>query len=153
MKMIKILMISSTILASMPLLAQTSINQTDTSPSTPISTQNPDTPYGDNPNIFKVLGHKAQHTAQNAVAAVDQAAQKGIEKIRPQVATAWQETKVLGAETSAVAKQKSRQAAATLNQKVNQTKAGITGSPEAQPAPIVSHPLSQSSTETIAAPE
>ena len=61
MKMIKTLMISSTILASMSLLAQTPLPQTATS--TPVSTHTTDVPYGDNPNIFKVLGHKAQQTA------------------------------------------------------------------------------------------
>ncbi|SCC71359.1 hypothetical protein [Acinetobacter albensis] len=151
MKMIKTLMMSSTILASMSLLAQTPPPQTATS--TPVSTHTTDVPYGDNPNIFKVLGHKAQQTAQSTATKVDQAAQKGIEKIRPKVANVWEETKVLGTETTAVAKEKSQHAAATINQKVNDAKVGIMGSPDQQPAPIVSHPLSQSSTEVTFAPE
>ena len=139
MKMMKTVFILSSILLSSSVFAQN-------------TAQNTAAPYGDNPNIFKVLSYKAQQTVQNTVEKVDLATQKGIEKVKPKVANAWEETKVLGAETSAVAKEKSQQAAATINQKVNKTRDGIMGNPNDQPAPIVSHPLSQSSTPVESAP-
>lgn len=139
MKMMKTICITSSILLSSSVFAQDTAQQNAA-------------PYGDNPNIFKVLSHKAQQSVQNTVEKVDLAAQKGIEKVKPKVANAWEETKVLGAETSAVAKEKSQQAAATINQKVNKTRDGIMGNPNDQPAPIVSHPLSQSSTSVESAP-
>ncbi len=101
-----------------------------------------------------MLGHKAQQAAQNTANKVDHAAQKGIAKVKPKVDNAWEESKALATETSVLAKEKSQQAAATVNKKINETKDGIIGSPNTQPAPIVSHPLSQSSSnvEPVPAP-
>ncbi len=141
MKMMKTVLITSTVLMSTPLWAQTGT-------ATPSSTAsaNQSAPYGDNPNIFKVLGHKAQQKVQNTAEKVDTAAQKGIAKVKPKVENAWEGTKDFATEKSAIAKEKSQHAAATVNHKLNDTKDHIIGSPNDQPAPIISHPLSESST-------
>ncbi|OTG68733.1 hypothetical protein B9T25_04405 [Acinetobacter sp. ANC 4470] len=139
MKLMKTALFSSVILASTYLFIQsTSAAETAPAPKTAPT-------YGDNPNIFKVLGHKAQQVAQNTADKVDHAAQRGIAKVKPKVDNAWEESKTLATETSVLAKEKSQQAAATVNRKINETKDGIISSPNAQPAPIVSRPLSQSS--------
>ena len=147
MKMMKTVLMTSLILASAPLWAQTgSITPTNTS--TPTQAES----YGDNPNIFKVLGHKAQQKVQNTADKVDYGLQKGIAKVKPKVENAWEETKEFATEKSEVAKEKTERAAITVNQKLNQTKDNIIGSPNDQPAPIVSHPLSKSSTDQQPAP-
>ena len=145
MKMIKTTMCSSIILTS-AILATTTVSAATSANETMPATQSPAAPYGDNPNIFKVLGHKAQQAAKNTAEIVDQAAQKGIAKVQPQVATAWQQSKEFASEKSGVAKEKSQQAAASVNKKINQTKDDWIGSPNQQSAPIESLPLSQSST-------
>jgi hypothetical protein len=141
MKKMKTILITGAILASTPLFAQA-----PTATDTVTPPQNNAVPYGDNPNIFKVITQKAQTTVQNTAEKVDHAAQKGIAKVKPKVENAWEETKDFATEKSAAAKEKSQQTAATVTQKLNQTKDGIMGSPDAKPAPIVSYPLSQSST-------
>ena len=65
---------------------------------------------------------------------------------------AWEGTKDFASEKSVIAIEKTQQAAATVNKKLNETKDGLIGSPNDQPAPIVSHPLSQSSTGVDSAP-
>ena len=133
--------ITSAILASTPLFAQTTTTTTETATSTQQAA-----PYGDNPNIFKVLTQKAQTAVQNTAERVDHAAQKGITKVKPKVENAWEETKDFASEKSVVAIEKTQNAAVKVNKKLNETKDGLIGSPKDQPAPIVSHPLSQSST-------
>ena len=140
--------ITSAILASTPLFAQTT---TTTTTETATSTQQA-APYGDNPNIFKVLTQKAQTTVQNTAERVDHAAQKGITKVKPKVENAWEETKVFASEKSVIAIEKTQNTAVKVNKKLNETKDGLIGSPKDQPAPIVSHPLSQSSTGVESAP-
>lgn len=135
--MMKTVLITSAILASTSVLAQTS---------TAAPAHSHPAPYGDNPNIFKVLGYKAQQKVQNTAEKVDTAAQKGVAKVKPKVENAWEDTKDFATEKSAIAKEKSQHAAATVNQKINETKDHIIGSPNDQPAPIISHPLSESST-------
>ncbi len=137
MNMMKTVLITSVILASTSVLAQTS---------TAAPAYSHPAPYGDNPNIFKVLGYKAQQKVQNTAEKVDTAAQKGVAKVKPKVENAWEDTKDFATEKSAIAKEKSQHAAATVNQKINETKDHIIGSPNDQPAPIISHPLSESST-------
>lgn len=147
MKKMKTALITSAILASTPLFAQTT-----TATETVTQTQSQAAPYGDNPNIFKVITHKAQTTVQNTAEKVDHAAQKGVAKIKPKVENAWEGTKDFAAEKSVIAIEKTQHAAATVNKKLNETKEGLIGSPNDQPAPIISHPLSQSSTGVESAP-
>ncbi|MEJ2899882.1 hypothetical protein [Acinetobacter sp. NS-4] len=147
MKMMKTVLITSAILASTPLWAQTAT----TAPAN-TSTHTQPAPYGDNPNIFKVLGHKAQQKVQHTAEKVDYGVQKGIAKVKPKVENAWEETKDFATEKSEIAKEKTERAATTVNRKLNQTKDNIIGSPNDQPAPIVSRPLSESSTDQQSVP-
>ncbi|OAL79940.1 hypothetical protein AY606_04665 [Acinetobacter sp. SFB] len=145
MKKMKAVLITSAILASTPLFAQTT-----TQTATP--TQRQAAPYGDNPNIFRVLTQKAQTTVQNTAEKVDHAAQKGIAKVKPKVENAWEGTKDFASEKSVIAIEKTQNAAVKVNNKLNENKDGLVGSPENQSTPIVSHPLSQSSTGSESAP-
>ncbi|TCB51924.1 hypothetical protein E0H80_03990 [Acinetobacter sp. ANC 4779] len=145
MKKMKAVLITSAILASTPLFAQTT-----TETATP--TQRQAASYGDNPNIFRVLTQKAQTTVQNTAEKVDHAAQKGIAKVKPKVENAWEGTKDFASEKSVIAIEKTQNAAVKVNNKLNETKDGLIGSPENQSAPIVSHPLSQSSTGVDSVP-
>ncbi|TCB53574.1 hypothetical protein [Acinetobacter terrestris] len=149
MKKMKAALITSAILASTPLFAQTTTTNTT---ETAAPAQHQAAPYGDNPNIFKVLTQKAQTTVQNTAERVDHAAQKGITKVKPKVENAWEETKDFASEKSVIAIEKTQNAAVKVNKKLNETKDGLIGSPKDQPAPIVSHPLSQSSTGVEPAP-
>jgi hypothetical protein len=101
--------------------------------------------YGDNPNIFEVLGQKTLDTAQDAANAVDRSTQKGIAKVKPKVAETWNETKTYSEEQTEIAKENSQKAAAKVNRKWHEAKASVLGDPNSPPAPIESHPLSQSS--------
>ena len=99
--------------------------------------------YGDNPNIFEVLGQKTLDTAQDAANAVDRTTQEGIAKVRPKVAETWEGTKTYSEEQAEIAKENSQKAAATVNKKWHEAKASVLGDPNSPPIPIESHPLSQ----------
>lgn len=142
-----VVLITSAILASTPLWAQTAT----TAPAN-TSTHTQPAPYGDNPNIFKVLGHKAQQKVQHTAEKVDYGVQKGIAKVKPKVENAWEDTKDFATEKSVIAIEKTQNAAVTVNKKLNKTKEGLIGSPNDQPAPIVSRPLSESSTDQQSVP-
>lgn len=133
MQLIKAALISSTVFVAMTLSAHAAESGKKKG-------------YGDNPNIFEVLGQKTLDTAQDAANAVDRTTQKGIAKVRPKVAGTWQETKIYSEEQTEIAKENSQKAAATVNKKWNEAKASVLGDPNSPPAPIESHPLSQSST-------
>ncbi len=81
MKSIKILPIAVAIFATSSVYAQTT-SETKTPP-----------PYGDNPNIFKVLAHKTGEKVQNTAERVGAATERGIEKIKPKVDNTWEEAK------------------------------------------------------------
>ena len=70
MKLMKTALLSSVILTSTCLFIQS----TSAAETAPVTKTTP--AYGDNPNIFEVLGHKAQQAAQNTANKVDHAAQK-----------------------------------------------------------------------------
>lgn len=58
-------------------------------------------PYGDNPNIFRVLAHKTKESVQDTAHKVGDSTEKGIEKVKPKVDQAWDA--VTGKNTSTVA--------------------------------------------------
>ncbi|KGT46613.1 hypothetical protein GW12_23530 [Acinetobacter sp. HR7] len=104
-------------------------------------------PYGDNPNLLHVFAYKAQEGVINTAEKVGQAAEKGVEKVRPKVDRAWNSTKSTAATTIEKVDQTATQAAQQTGQKIQKTKDVWLGSPE-QPAPIEQQPLSQSSSAT-----
>lgn len=56
---------------------------------TPATTVKAPPPYGDNPNIFKVLAHKTQEKVQHTAEKVEDATETGLAKIKPKVNQAW----------------------------------------------------------------
>ena len=122
----------SAILATTPLFAQTETTQT----AQPVK-QSP--AYGDNPNIFKVLGHKAKEKIDTTAVKIDNGVQKGVSKVKPKAEQAWENTKDFTEETA-------DKAANGINRTVTKAKEGVFGNPE-EKAPIVQHSLSQSSTD------
>ncbi|MCJ8162616.1 hypothetical protein [Acinetobacter zhairhuonensis] len=130
MQLIKAALISSTVFMVMVLPAHAAESSKKTG-------------YGDNPNIFEVLGQKTLDTAQDAANAVDRTTQEGIAKVRPKVAETWQGTKTYSEEQAEIAKENSQKAAATVNKKWHEAKASVLGDPNSPPAPIESRPLSQ----------
>ncbi|WP_445114881.1 hypothetical protein [Acinetobacter sp. WZC-1] len=63
----KIVSIAAAMLTATALYAQT-----------PTETKTPP-PYGDNPNIFKVIGYKTQQTVENTAGKIGKAAEKGVD--------------------------------------------------------------------------
>lgn len=58
-------------------------------PITPATTVKAPPPYGDNPNIFKVLAHKTQEKVKHTAENVEDATETGLAKIKPKVNQAW----------------------------------------------------------------
>lgn len=96
-------------------------------------------PYADNPNLLHVWAYKAQQGVLNAADQVGEVAEKGVQKVRPSVHQAWENTKTLTSNTTQQA-----------NQKIQDTKEALGGAPQ-QPVPIVQGSLSQPDTAQPAA--
>lgn len=130
MKMVKSLCVVTAILTAPTLYAQT-------------DTQNQ--PYGDNPNIFKVLAHKTGSAIQNTAEKVGTATEKGIKKIKPQFDETIKNTKSYTTEQATIARDNTRQGIDTAVKKVEQTKDSVLGRTTSN-VPIQQGSLSQSST-------
>lgn len=130
MKMVKSLCLVTAILTAPTIYAQT-------------DTQNQ--PYGDNPNIFKVLAHKTSSAIQNTAEKVGTATEKGIQKIKPQFDETIENTKNYTTEQATIARDNTRQGIDTAVKKVEQTKDSVLGRTTSN-VPIQQGSLSQSST-------
>ena len=128
-------MVKSLCLVTAILTAPTIYAQTDT--------QNQ--PYGDNPNIFKVLAHKTSSAIQNTAEKVGTATEKGIQKIKPQFDETIENTKNYTTEQATIARDNTRQGIDTAVKKVEQTKDSVLGRTTSN-VPIQQGSLSQSST-------
>ena len=111
------------------------------------TTENKTTPYGDNPNIFKVLAHKTGTTVQNTAEKIGEATENGIRKIKPKFDETVDNTKTYTAEQATIAKENTQKGIDTAVKKVEQTKDKIMGKTEYN-VPIEQSSLSQSSTST-----
>lgn len=131
MKSIKMLSMSAAILATSSVYAQTP-NETKTD-------------YGDNPNIFKVLAHKTGEKVQNTAERVGAAAERGVEKIKPKVDNAWEETKIFTEQQTERAKVGIQKGADKVSETANHTRDAIVGTNKGT-VPIERGNLSQSST-------
>ncbi|WP_151981233.1 hypothetical protein [Acinetobacter guerrae] len=98
-------------------------------------------PYGDNPNIFRVLTYK---TGQS-ISRLGHSMQRGADKSSEKISEKWQETKAFGTEQSQVAKEKTNEAKTYTEQKWQQTKDAVVGT-NGGTVPIEQGNLSQSST-------
>lgn len=114
----KIALISSALLISTPLFADTQTNSTTkTTPS-----------YGDNPNLLKVLAVKTQEKVQSTAEKVGAATERGIAKIKPTVDNTWNSTKEYTTEQAVIARDNTREGIDTAVKKVKQTKENLVGS-------------------------
>lgn len=137
----KIALFISALFVATPLLANTASTNT-TSTNTAVK-QTP--PYGDNPNIFKVLGYKAKEKLTNTATRIDNAAQRGVEKVKPKVEQTVETTKDFTEETA-------NKAVTGIERTANKAKEVVMGNPNDN-APIVQRSLSESSSNVDLAPE
>ncbi len=116
-------------------------------PSLYAQTNNPNQsqPYGDNPNIFRVLAHKTGEAVQNTAEKVGEVTEKGIQKIKPTLDSTIENTKTYTTEQAAIARDNTRQGIDTTVKKVEETKEKLMGKTTSN-IPIESGRLSQSST-------
>lgn len=105
-------------------------------------------PYGDNPNIFKVIAYKTSDAVQNTAQKVGAATENGIRKIKPQFDKTVEKTKVYTSEQATIAKENTKKGIDTAVKKVESTKDSITGKTEYN-APIEKGSLSQSNISNI----
>ena len=100
------------------------------------------TPYGDNPNIFKVLAHKTGAAVQNTAEKVGEATENGIRKIKPKFDETVDNTKTYTAEQATIAKENTQKGIDTAVKKVEQTTDRVLGRTEYN-VPIEQGSLSQ----------
>ncbi|MCU4413813.1 hypothetical protein KTH71_07135 [Acinetobacter sp. WU_MDCI_Axc73] len=103
-------------------------------------------PYGDNPNIFRVLTYK---TGQS-ISRLGSSIQRGADKSSAKISETWQESKTYGSEQSKVAQQKANEAKTYTEQKWQQTKDAVVGT-NGGTVPIEQSSLSQSASEPASA--
>ena len=131
MKLIKSLCMITTLVATSSLYAQT-------------DAENKTQPYGDNPNIFKVLAQKTGEAVQNTAEKVGNATERGIQKIKPSFDETIDNTKSYTIEQATIARDNTRQGIDTAVKKVEQTKDRVL-SKTTNNVPIEQGSLSQSS--------
>ena len=129
MQKIKLLALSFTLFSATSIYAQT-------------TTENKTTPYGDNPNIFKVIAKKTGTAVQNTAEKVGEATENGIRKIKPKFDETVDNTKTYTAEQATIAKENTQKGIDTAVKKVEQTKDNVFGKTEYN-VPIQQGSLSQ----------
>jgi len=134
MKAIKILCITSSILVSSSLFAETPQQVNEATSKT--------MPYGDNPSLGRVLLYKTGKGIQNLGDAIQGASEKTSNKISEK----WKDTKEFTAEKAEVVQQKADTAKVFTEQKIEQAKQNITSSRNGENIPIEQGELSKSST-------
>ncbi|ANC36846.1 MULTISPECIES: hypothetical protein [Acinetobacter] len=136
MKAIKILCITSSILVSSSLFAET------LQPQQVNETTSKTMPYGDNPSLGRVLLYKTGKGIQNLGDSIQGASEKTSNKISEK----WKDTKEFTAEKAEVVQQKADTAKVFTEQKIEQAKQNITSSRNGENIPIEQGELSKSST-------
>ncbi|MCF1331080.1 hypothetical protein NMM48_05135 [Acinetobacter baumannii] len=136
MKAIKILCITSSILVSSSLFAETPQPQQGN------ETTSKTMPYGNNPSLGRVLLYKTGKGIQNLGDSIQGASEKTSNKISEK----WKDTKEFTAEKAEVVQQKADTAKVFTEQKIEQAKQNITSSRNGENIPIEQGELSKSST-------
>lgn len=139
----------SAILVTTPLFAQTN--------TTPPVKQSP--AYGDNPNIFVVLGHKTKEKVETTFSKIGNATERGINKIKPAaqktadiaeysaektVDKTIDKTTTFAEKTKDFAEQTVEKTTTGIENTTKKAKEAVLGDPNVK-APIENHELSQSS--------
>lgn len=107
------------------------------------STNQKTMPYGDNPNIFRVLAYKSGQSLDR----LGNAIQRGADNSAVKIDEKWQDTKAFGSEQSKVLANKADQAKTVTEQKIQQGKDAIIGT-NGGTVPIEQGTLSQPSANT-----
>ncbi|MBJ9986507.1 hypothetical protein IAE19_13815 [Acinetobacter sp. S40] len=144
--MLKHALYSATLSLAIILPISASATESPTSPSDQPKTM----PYGDNPNIFRVLTYKTGES----ISRLGNSIQRGADKSSAKISEKWQETKTYGSEQSQVAQEKATEAKTYTEQKWQQTKDAVVGT-NGGTVPIEQGSLTQSSTvptPAVAAP-
>lgn len=157
----KIALLSSAMLISTPLFADTQSNSAINSTVNTANNSSTKTApsYGDNPNLLKVLAVKTQEKVQSTAEKVGAATERGIAKIKPTVDNTWNGTKEYTSEQAVIVRDNTRQGIDTAVKKVKQTKENLVGSggvpiernAMSEPAPQNSQ-IGQSNTVQYSAP-
>ena len=139
----------SAILVTTPLFAQTNTTQ-------PVK-QSP--AYGDNPNIFVVLGHKTKEKVETTFSKIGNATERGINKIKPAaqktadiaeysaektVDKTIDKTTTFAEKTKDFAEQTVEKTTTGIENTTKKAKEAVLGDPNVK-APVENHELSQSS--------
>lgn len=137
MKILNVILLSTTLLSTSALYAQN---------------EKAPPAYGDNPNLFAVLAHKTGVAVQNTVEKIGSTTERGIEKVKPKVGEAWENTRDYSKEQADLALSNTRQGINTAIQKLNDTRDQVIGT-SAGNIPITQGRLSQSATQQNNAPQ
>ena len=137
MNMTKITLLSSALLLSTSIFADT---QTDSVATSTVKTA---PSYGDNPNLLKVLAVKTQEKVQSTAEKVGAATERGIAKIKPTIDNTWNGTKEYTTEQAVIARDNTREGIDVAVKKVKQTKENIVGSSTPNNVPIERGSMSQ----------
>ncbi|ALD02012.1 hypothetical protein AMQ28_06305 [Acinetobacter sp. TTH0-4] len=116
MKMLKITLITTALLATSPLFANTSVNAT-----ADIKTEQPSILHNVTQGV-KDTTHKAGHGIQNTAVKVDHGVEKGVDKTRNVTKNAWENTKDFSAEKSQAVENKAKKVKDATVKKADQTK-------------------------------
>ena len=116
MKMLKITLITTALLATSPLFANTSVNAT-----ADIKTEQPSILHNVTQGV-KNTAHKAGHGIQNTAVKVDHGVEKGVDKTRTVTKNAWENTKDFSAEKSQAVENKAKKVKDATVKKADQTK-------------------------------
>lgn len=116
MKMLKITLITTALLATSPLFANTSVNAT-----ADIKTEQPSILHNVTQGV-KNTAHKAGHGIQNTAVKVDHGVEKGVDKTLTVTKNAWENTKDFSAEKSQAVENKAKKVKDATVKKADQTK-------------------------------
>lgn len=116
MKMLKITLITTALLATSPLFANTSVNAT-----ADIKTEQPSILHNVTQGV-KNTAHKAGHGIQNTAVKVDHGVEKGVDKTRTVTKNACENTKDFSAEKSQAVENKAKKVKDATVKKADQTK-------------------------------
>ena len=108
-------------------------------------------PYGDNPNIFKVIGYKTKEKFENTFSRIGNATERGVDKVKPvaekTVNKTVDKTVIFAEKTATVAENTAEKTVTGIENTATKAKEAVLGDPNVK-APIEQHTLSAPSSNT-----
>ena len=108
-------------------------------------------PYGDNPNIFKVIGYKTKEKIENTFSRIGNATERGVDKVKPvaekTVNKTVDKTVIFAEKTATVAENTAEKTVTGIENTATKAKEAVLGDPNVK-APIEQHTLSAPSSNT-----